>query len=79
MDLRVELGRLTLSNPILVASGTFGYAREAAGFVDQLGADYIFPTLPTAVAAYAEWYRDTHGAPPPGLRIPPPPAPPHVT
>lgn len=39
MDLRVELGRLTLQNPILVASGTFGYAREAAPFVrlDQLG------------------------------------------
>jgi dihydroorotate dehydrogenase (NAD+) catalytic subunit len=28
IDLRVTLGRLTLPNPILVASGTFGYARE---------------------------------------------------
>lgn len=28
VDLRVQLGRLSLSNPILVASGTFGYARE---------------------------------------------------
>jgi dihydroorotate dehydrogenase (NAD+) catalytic subunit len=34
VDLRVELGRLKLANPILVASGTFGYAREMAGFVD---------------------------------------------
>ena len=33
-DLRVTLGRLHLSNPILVASGTFGYAREMAGVVD---------------------------------------------
>jgi dihydroorotate dehydrogenase (NAD+) catalytic subunit len=32
--LEVQLGRLRLNNPILVASGTFGYAREMAGFVD---------------------------------------------
>jgi len=39
LDLSVTLGRLTLKNPILVASGTFGYAREMAGTVDfaQLG------------------------------------------
>jgi dihydroorotate dehydrogenase (NAD+) catalytic subunit len=30
----VTLGRLSLNNPILVASGTFGYAREMAGIVD---------------------------------------------
>ncbi len=33
-DLGVRLGRLALRNPILVASGTFGYVREMAGFVD---------------------------------------------
>jgi dihydroorotate dehydrogenase (NAD+) catalytic subunit len=33
-DLRTRLGRLELANPILVASGTFGYAREMAGLVD---------------------------------------------
>lgn len=32
-DLAVQLGRLTLKNPVLVASGTFGYAREMAGVV----------------------------------------------
>lgn len=39
VDLSVTLGRLKLRNPILVASGTFGYARELAGTVDfaQLG------------------------------------------
>ncbi len=38
-DLSVQLGRLSLRNPILVASGTFGYAREMQGMVDltQLG------------------------------------------
>ena len=33
-DLRVTLNRLSLANPILVASGTFGYAREMAAYVD---------------------------------------------
>jgi dihydroorotate dehydrogenase (NAD+) catalytic subunit len=48
MDLSVSLGRLRLSNPILVASGTFGYAREMAGIVDisRLGA--VLPKTITA-------------------------------
>ncbi len=33
IDLSVELGRLKLKNPILVASGTFGYAKEMASVV----------------------------------------------
>ncbi|MCA9191166.1 MAG: dihydroorotate dehydrogenase [Planctomycetales bacterium] len=39
VDLRVQLGRLSLKNPILVASGTFGYAREMEHLVqlDRLG------------------------------------------
>ncbi|WP_435009845.1 dihydroorotate dehydrogenase [Tundrisphaera lichenicola] len=39
VDLNVKLGRLNLANPILVASGTFGYVREMAGFVqlERLG------------------------------------------
>jgi dihydroorotate dehydrogenase (NAD+) catalytic subunit len=39
VNLRVQLGRLALSNPVLVASGTFGYVREMAGFVrlERLG------------------------------------------
>ena len=37
--LDVTLGRLRLANPVLVASGTFGYVREMAGFVrlERLG------------------------------------------
>lgn len=34
IDLTVQLGRLALRNPILVASGTFGYAKEMEGLVD---------------------------------------------
>jgi dihydroorotate dehydrogenase (NAD+) catalytic subunit len=33
VDLNVQLGRLSLRNPILVASGTFGYAREMENLV----------------------------------------------
>ncbi|MFZ4609371.1 MAG: dihydroorotate dehydrogenase [Gemmataceae bacterium] len=33
-DLTVHLGRLQLDNPILVASGTFGYAKEMEAMVD---------------------------------------------
>src|SRR5437763_14757608 len=33
VDLTVRLGRLALKNPVLVASGTFGYVREMEGFV----------------------------------------------
>ena len=39
VDLSVGLGRLSLANPVLVASGTFGYIREMAPFVrlERLG------------------------------------------
>jgi dihydroorotate dehydrogenase (NAD+) catalytic subunit len=43
VDLHVELGRLRLPNPILVASGTFGYAREMAGLVDLRRLGGILP------------------------------------
>ncbi len=42
-DLRVDLGRLKLANPILVASGTFGYAREMEGLVDLSRLGGIIP------------------------------------
>jgi dihydroorotate dehydrogenase (NAD+) catalytic subunit len=47
-DLAVTLGRLTLRNPILVASGTFGYAREMAGLVDFVKLGGIIPKTVTA-------------------------------
>ena len=46
-DLSVTLGRLTLANPILVASGTFGYAREMAGTVDFAKLGGIVPKTVT--------------------------------
>ncbi len=40
MNLSVQIGRLTLQNPVMVASGTFGYGIEYAQLLDlnQLGA-----------------------------------------
>src|SRR5438034_7326332 len=46
-DLSVTLGRLDLNNPILVASGTFGYAREMAGIVDFAKLGGIIPKTVT--------------------------------
>src|SRR5438105_14829659 len=46
-DLSVTLGRLRLRNPILVASGTFGYAREMAGVVDFSRLGGIIPKTVT--------------------------------
>ncbi len=39
-----------------------------AGLVDRIGADLLFPTLPTAVAGYLSAYQERHGALPPGVR-----------
>lgn len=47
IDLAVQLGRLRLPNPILVASGTFGYAREMAGLVDLARLGGIVPKTVT--------------------------------
>lgn len=45
---------------------------EAAGLVARVGEDRIFPTLPTAVTAYLQWYTNRHGQPPPDVLIEPP-------
>ena len=47
MDLSVTLGRLKLRNPILVASGTFGYAKEMADFVDFAKLGGVIPKTVT--------------------------------
>ncbi len=43
VSLAVQLGRLQLPNPILVASGTFGYAREMEHLVDLSRLGGILP------------------------------------
>jgi high affinity sulfate transporter 1 len=39
----------------------------ASGFLDRVGQDRVFMTLPTAVQAYADWYEQQHGTPLPGF------------
>jgi SulP family sulfate permease len=39
----------------------------ASGFLGRVGEDQVFMTLPTAVQAYASWYRDRHGTSLPGF------------
>jgi dihydroorotate dehydrogenase (NAD+) catalytic subunit len=47
VDLAVNLGRLALANPVLVASGTFGYVREMAGFVKLARLGGVIPKTVT--------------------------------
>lgn len=72
------LGQLRRS---LVGDGiTFAMARvknevreqlEAVGFLQEVGADLVFPTLPTAVEAFAVWHTDEYGTRPTGIPGPP--------
>jgi dihydroorotate dehydrogenase (NAD+) catalytic subunit len=48
MDLSTRVGRLELANPILAASGTFGYARESADVVDLRRLGGVVPKTVTA-------------------------------
>jgi dihydroorotate dehydrogenase (NAD+) catalytic subunit len=43
VNLSVALGRLLLENPVLVGSGTFGYAREMAGLIELRRLGGILP------------------------------------
>jgi dihydroorotate dehydrogenase (NAD+) catalytic subunit len=51
-DLKVDIGRLMLNNPVMTASGTFGYAKEFADLIDlnRLGAVIVkgLSLLPSA-------------------------------
>jgi len=47
VDLSVSLGRLSLKNPVLVASGTFGYVREMKGLVHLARLGGVIPKTVT--------------------------------
>ncbi|GAB4390321.1 MAG: dihydroorotate dehydrogenase [Thermodesulfovibrionales bacterium] len=57
MNLAVDIGRLRLKNPVMTASGTFGYGEEYAEFVD--------PGRLGAVVAKGLSLKPTEGNPPP--------------
>src|SRR3974390_3274334 len=47
VDLSIDMGRLAFRNPVLVASGTFGYARELASTVNFQRLGGIIPKTVT--------------------------------
>lgn len=50
----------------------------AGGFIELVGEERVFPTLPTAVHAYLAWYEEEHGHPLEGIDIPDVPRQPRV-
>jgi len=38
---------------------------EPTGFIERIGEDRVFMTLPTAVSSYQKWYAARHGGKPP--------------
>jgi SulP family sulfate permease len=61
-DLRIELARRGIVFALARVKQDLLAALDAYGLTAAVGSDRIFPTLPTAVAAYQEWRRDN---PPP--------------
>lgn len=75
-ELREQLGRRGVTFAMARVKQDLRADLERAGLVDRVGAELIFPTLPTAVAAYVHWHLRRYGALPPGVRdVPPPPDP----
>jgi SulP family sulfate permease len=73
-DLRELLERRGISLRMARVKQELRDPLDAAGFVERLGADHLYPTLPTAVAAYVDAYTQRHGKPPEGVtpQAPPP-------
>jgi SulP family sulfate permease len=72
-ELHTELGRRGIELALARVKQDLREDLALSGFLDSVGEDRVFFTLPTAVAAYVEWYTAKHGGPPPGVDIPPPP------
>lgn len=65
-ELRTELGRRGIVFALARVKQDLRAELAAAGLVERVGGERIFPTLPTAVQAYVEWYTARHGEPPVG-------------
>jgi SulP family sulfate permease len=63
-DLRAELDRRGIVFALARVKQDLRDDLAAAGLVERVGDDRIYPTLPTAVQAYVQWYAARHGAPP---------------
>jgi MFS superfamily sulfate permease-like transporter len=65
-ELRVELTRRGIVFAMARVKQDLRDDLVASGFVESVGEDHIFMTLPTAVQAYVRWYVDHHGVAPSG-------------
>ena len=75
-QLRAELERLGVVLALARVKQDLREDLASSGFLDRVGQERVFMTLPTAVAAYIRWYADRHGHEPPGFVSPePPPSP----
>jgi len=73
-DLRELLDRRGIAFRMARVKQDLRDALDGAGFVDRVGDENIYPTLPTAVVAYVAEYTNRHGHPPAGVTPPEPPA-----
>ena len=46
-DLNVKIGELQMKNPVMTASGTFGYGEEFSDFIDisRIGGELLFTNV----------------------------------
>jgi len=75
-QLRAELERRGIVLALARVKQDLREDLASSGFLDRVGQERVFMTLPTAVAAYIRWYADRHGHEPAGFVSPePPPSP----
>lgn len=71
VDMLEELRRAVVEEGVVFAMARVKWeVREQlveTGFVDKVGADHLYATLPTAVAGYAQWHQEHFGYRPPGV------------
>lgn len=77
-ELREELSKRGIVMAVARVKFEMFKELERAGFVDRIGADHVFATLPTAVLGYVDAYTKKHGSAPPGVVAPSPPQPPVI-
>jgi sulfate permease, SulP family len=65
-ELRQQLDRRGVVFGMARVKQDLRWQLAAAGLVGRIGEERIFPTLPTAVAAYVAAYTSRHGRPPEG-------------
>jgi sulfate permease, SulP family len=71
-ELRAELQRRDIVLALARVKQDLRDDLATSGFLDRVGQEHVFMTLPTAVAAYIRYYTDRHGHGPAGVTLPPP-------